>query len=486
MINRKILRQLALLSFINIIHKVKGESQCQSNLDCSKFDTDTDSHVCIRFDGQIDFVCYLSSEAYCTSDENCQGYNEALKFCYVPPWVTNKNSQKQCFTVHKAGGSCVENIHCDTGLVCSNNICVNDTGDSKDGADATVKANSDTTSDTNSTNNMGTTTTTNNSGTKNKNKNKSSNKSSNSTNTIDLEFETDENEKEKPIEIIGLPLWAFILLISVPIVFIIAILWGLSIGRKSYKEEEERKKDKMVINNNKKDLETNFKGSSENLLPQSTSDLSLKDDMLKNYIKSENRKKSRDAVPSTVSSNSTIANNLTTVTVEGNKDNLEVPKPSKPRKSNASANSDVVIPPKPKKPKSLVNSEFSDTNSHKGLLTAGQPMGVSATDSGIYSNYFGNGSTVSSSYFGQPMAPADPTMTALYYQQYMAAQAQQAAVAQQYMNQYYIDNGMGVPTMDMMQYQQMYGMGLNGAMAYPAGETVSTPTEEKKRKQSKK
>jgi hypothetical protein len=523
MLNRKLLKQLILLSSLSIINnKVKAENQCLSNLDCAKYNTDTDTHVCIRYDGQTDYACYSSSVAYCDSDATCQGINPSLKYCYVPPWITNKNSQKQCFTVHEVGGSCVEDYHCTDGFVCSDNVCVvdisgpsgaaviksnavansdtntntsantNTNTNTNSNADADADNNTDTTTskstDSNVKSTNSTSTTTEKTGTKGKtgsSKSSSSNKSSNSTSTLDLD-DYDDEKKDKPIEILGLPLWAFILLATIPVIFLIAVLWGLAIGRKSYREEEERKKGRMALKNSKKDMEINYKGAStENLLSQSTSDLSLKDDMLKNYLQGD-KKKTREAVPSTVSSNSTIGNNLTAVTVESKSKtspHLEVPKTRKPRKSNASStsNSDINIPPKPKKPKSIVNSDFSDTNSYKGLLAAGQPMGMSAAESGIYSSYFGGGaSTVSSSYFQQPMGvpQPDPAMTALYYQQYMAAQAQQAAAAQQYMAQYYIDRGMGMPTVDMMQYQQMYGMG----MAYPGTEASASASETKKTK----
>ncbi|OUM59480.1 hypothetical protein PIROE2DRAFT_63744 [Piromyces sp. E2] len=513
MFNKKFIKQLILLSTLSIINKTKADHLCLSNSDCAKFNTDIDTFVCIRFDGQADYSCYPSSEAYCHSDVSCQEYHSSLKYCYVPPWSTN--SQKQCFSVHDIGGACVENHHCADGLTCQDNICGPDL-DSITGGSAIVKTNADieagkadtgtnlnassninTNTNTNSNSNTDGNTDTNTSTDKvvDSSTNSTSNantaktkakttktKGSNYTSTIDLD--DDENDKKKkPIEILGLPLWLFILLITVPIIFFIAILWGLAIGRKSYREEEERKKAKMALKNSKKDLDINYNGSSENLLPQSTSDLSLKEDMLKNYIQSEGRKKSHDAVASNASSNSTIGNNLTAVTVEGKgktSPHLEVPKSRKPRKSSATSNSEYNIPPKPKKPKSIVSSEFSDSNSHKGLLSAGQPMGISAAESGVYSNYFGSsgaGSAISASYFSQPMQ-ADPAMTALYYQQYMAAQAQQAAAAQQYMTQYYMENNMAMPTVDMMQYQQMYGMG----MAYPGTEAAASGTAEKKHK----
>ncbi|ORX51788.1 hypothetical protein BCR36DRAFT_582825, partial [Piromyces finnis] len=461
MFNKKLIKQIILLSTLNIIQYTKAESQCSSNLDCAKYNTEVDTHVCIRFNGQTDYVCYLSTEAYCDSDKTCQAYNEKLKFCYVPPWITNKNSQKQCFTVHQAGATCVEDIHCEEGLVCSDNVCVKDIGNTR-----VVGSKGNSTETTTS---------------KTTSKNKASSKSTNSsTNTIGLD-DDDEEKKKGPIEIIGLPLWAFILLTAVPVIFIIAILWGLSIGRRSYREEEERKKGRLAIENNKRDLETNYKGSNESLLPKSSSEINMKDELLKNYVNAEGKKKGNEFVSSSISSNSTIGNNLTAVTVDSKGKTspfLDVPKTRKPRKSNASTNSDVNIPPKPKKPKSIVNSEYSDSNSFKGLLSSGQPMGMSAAESGIYSSYFGGagGSTVSASYFGgQPMntiPPTDPAMTALYYQQYMAAQAQQAAAAQQYMNQYYVNNGMGMASVDMMQYQQMYNMGMG--MAYPGSDVSST------------
>jgi len=142
---RNILKYILLLSSIKYIPNVKADNQCTSNLDCAKFNTEVDSHVCIRWDGQKDYVCYLEAEAYCTTDASCQGYNEALKFCYVPPWISNKNSQKQCFTIHSEGGTCLEDSHCNEGLICSNNICTAGTGnnnaDSKVGTAGTINSN---------------------------------------------------------------------------------------------------------------------------------------------------------------------------------------------------------------------------------------------------------------------------------------------------------------------------------------------------------
>jgi len=485
MIYKNFLNYLILLSSIKYIKYAKAENQCTSNLDCAKFNTDVDSHVCIRFDGQTDFVCYLDSEAYCDTDATCQKYNPNLKFCYVPPWITNKNSQKQCFTIHKAGGSCVEDIHCEDGLVCSSNVCVTPTGNinAKPGANN----NSNTNANTNAKSSNNTT------------KANSNNNSTSNSNSLELDDDDITGKKKEPIEILGLPLWLCIVLVTVPVIFGIAVLWGLSIGRRSYREEEERKRARVALRNNKDELEMNYKGNStEKLLTQSSSDLKdVKEDMLQSYLNNSNRKNSSSNVGSTTSSNSTIGNNLTGVTVENKLHNkssqqtLEVPKQRKPRKSNASATSTSSIPPKPKKPKSIVNSEYSDTNSHKSLLNAGGALGMSAAESGIYSSYFGGGgaaSTVSSSYFGQPLAsvpPAtDPAMNTYYYQQMMAAQAQaQAAQAQTYMNTYYMDNTMGaMPTVDMMQYQQMYGMAAAGYPGYATSDAASITTTEKKHK----
>jgi len=490
MSHKNIINYILLLSSINYIHYVKADNQCTSNLDCAKLNTEVDTYVCIRWDGQKDFVCYLESEAYCDTDATCQGYNQALKFCYVPPWITNKNSQKQCFTVHSEGGTCLQDTHCSKGLVCNNNVC---------SAGGTTTTNNNNNANTeNTTNNTNGNENTNNNTTKKTNTKTSNNSNSNnnSTSTIDLDYD-DENKKDEPIEIIGLPLWGFIVVVTVPFIFLIVILWGLSIGRRSYREEEERKKNKLVLKNNKKDLDTNYKGaSSEKLLPDSTSD--YKNDMMKSYLNGGS-----GAVTSvSSSSNSTIANNLTAVSPalnnKSSQASLEPPKLRKNKKSNSNlsvAASSNGVPSKPKKPKSIVNSEYSDTNSQKGLLTVGAGAGMSAADSGVYSSYFGGGasSTVSSSYFGQGI-PADP-MNAYYYQQMMAAQQLQAQQlqAQTLMNQYYMNdpNMAAMPTVDMMQYQQLYGAGMmNGAMMnnqmlYQAGAGTTETTAPKKTKHKK-
>jgi len=307
---KNILKYILFLSSIEYIQYVNAVNQCTSNLDCAKYNTEVDTHVCIRWDGQKDFVCYLEAEAYCDTDATCQGINEALKYCYVPPWITNKNSQKQCFTVHTEGGTCVEDIHCSKGLVCTNNLCSAGGVGTADKTNANTNANG---SKVGTANTNGNVKTNNNNKTGNTKVSNDSNKNSNSTSSLDLEYE-DEEKKEKPIEIIGLPLWAFIGIVTLPVIFLIVILWGLSIGRRSYREEEERKKNKMVLNNNKKDLDANKKttttttSSSDKLLADNSSD--YKGDMLKSYLNGNS-----GAVTSiSSSSNSTIANNLSALT----------------------------------------------------------------------------------------------------------------------------------------------------------------------------
>ncbi|KAL6631161.1 hypothetical protein U3516DRAFT_888248 [Neocallimastix sp. 'constans'] len=468
--SRNILKYILLLSSIKYIDNIRAENQCTSNLECAKLNTGVDSHVCIRWDGQKDYVCYLEAEAYCDKDATCQGFSKALKFCYVPPWITNKNSQKQCFSVHSEGGTCVEDKHCNKGLVCLNNICTGSTN---------ANANSNKMDNTNTKGNANTKT-----DNKNNNTNKNSNKNTNSTSSITFDYNDEEEEvkKDEPIEIIGLPLWGFITIVTIPVIFIIAIVWCLSIGRRSYREEEEKKRNKMVLKNNKKDLETNYKGaSSEKHLAESTSSSDYKGEMLKSYVNGDG---SGAVTTISSSSNSTIANNITVVPGFSNlinkssQSSLDVPKFHKKKKSNSNLAATVTTAAenttttttktkastKPKKLKSTVGSEYSDSNSHRALLA----NGMSATDSGVYSNYFsGAGSTVSSSYFGQPMAASD-AMNAYYYQQMIAAQQLQAQQlqSQALMNQYYMENAAAaMPTVEMMQYQQLYGAGMmNGAM----------------------
>ncbi|ORX88089.1 hypothetical protein BCR32DRAFT_324112 [Anaeromyces robustus] len=489
-----ILNYILLLS-LKYINNVKAENQCTSNLDCAKFNTETDTHVCIRWDGQTDFVCYLSTEAYCDTDATCQSYDESLKFCYVPPWISNKNSQKQCFTVHQENGTCLEDSHCAKGLVCNNNICVSGTSNNKTGV---TGAAGDTTENVDTNKN-----TTNNKTPVENSKNKTnstdtskSNNSNSKTTYLDID---EEEKKDEPIEIIGLPLWAFIAIVTVPIIFGIVILWGLSIGRKSYADEEEKKRNRIVIKNNEKDLEMNYKSSSsEKLLPQSSSDLSIKEDMMKSYLNTSSK---GVGISSSDSSNSTVTNNNLSASgglVERNlntkssQSTIEAKKLRKNKKSNPNLAASAGVPAKPKKPKSVVNSEFSDTNSTKGLLNS---VNLSAADSGVYSSYFGGGgaaSTVSSSYFNQPLTvPTDP-MNNYYYQQMLAAQQQQQLQAQTLMNQYYIDGAMGMPTVDMMQYQQqLYGnMAMNNQMLYSQGtdlnSTAAATTGGKKKHKQKK
>lgn len=500
--SRNILKYILLLSSIEYISNVRADNQCTSNLDCAKFNTEVDSHVCIRWDGQKDYVCYLEAEAYCTTDASCQGFNEALKFCYVPPWITNKNSQKQCFTIHSEGGTCLEDSHCNEGLICSNNVCTASTGENNSNNANGKVGTAGTAGNANSNdkiNNKNTNSTTN----ANSNK-KPSNKNTNSTSTLDLDYD-DEEKKDEPIEIIGLPLWGFITVCTVPVVFLVVILWGLSIGRKSYREEEERKRNKMVLKNNEKELDTKYNGvSSERLIPDSTSD--YKGDMLKSYLNTGDGNGSGAITSISSSSNSTIANNLNllgtagtaTTPVLNNKSSqatLETQKLRKNKKSNTNLAGAAV---KPKKPKSIVNSEYSDTNSHQGLLAAGTGFGMSAADSGIYSNYFGGGgasSTVSSNYFGQAV-PTDP-MNAIYYQQMLAAQQLQAQQLQNQalMNQYYMGNAGvmgGMPSVDMMQYQQLYGQAMmnggivNNQMLYAGSDVGSSSDAAPKKTKHKK
>jgi len=336
---KHILNYIILLLSFKYIYNVKAENQCTSNLDCAKFNTEVDTHVCIRWDGQTDFVCYLSTEAYCDTDETCQSYDASLKFCYVPPWISNKNSQKQCFTVHKENGTCLEDIHCAKGLVCTNNVCMSGSANSKVGdADSSTNSTSKTPIE------------------KSDSKNKTdSSDSSGKTSSTYLDIDEEEKKKE-PIEIIGLPLWAFITIIAVPIIFAIIILWGLSIGRKSYADEEEKKRTRLVIKNNEKDLDMNYKGSStEKLLPKSSSDLSLKEDMMKSYLNTSKN----IGVSSSTSSNSTVTNNnlSTTAAIERNlnpkssQSTIETQKLRKNKKSNTNLAASAGVPSKPKKTK---------------------------------------------------------------------------------------------------------------------------------------
>jgi len=506
--NKNFIKYLILLSSIEFISYIKAESQCTTNADCVKYNVGGDNHVCIRFDGHNDYVCYLDSEAYCDSDAACQKLNKDFKFCYTPPWLSN-SAQKQCFTLHGTGGTCLENSHCAEGLSCSNHVCttadINAEGvknpvsivDSKteaktDSDDKNSKSNDD-----DKKNDKDETTSKTDSKSTKQSQDDSMYIATNSTSSVDLDYTDYDSNKKKPIEIIGLPLWAFILLITIPIVFLIALLWGLAVGRRSYREEEERKKGIMALKNNKKDMDINYHGgSTENLLPKSSSDLNIKDDMLKSYVTSNETKETKSrALASNASSNSTIGNNLTAITVDNqlksksSQQTLEIPINRKPRKSNASTTTThSTNAKKQKKPKSVGSSEYSDSNSHKGLLAASGPMGISAAESGVYSNYFGgsNPSTVVPGYFGQNPIPTDPAINAFYYQQFMAAQAaqmqaaqiqaaqMQAAQAQTFMNPYLIDQGLvGMPTVEMMQqYQQMYGMGMG--MGLPPIPTVDT------------
>jgi len=504
--NKNLIKYLILLSSIEFISYVKAENQCKTDTDCAKYNTDGNTHVCIRLDGHNDYGCYLDSNAYCDSDIACQKFNPAFKFCYTPPWISNA-THKQCFKLHEAGGTCLENNHCAEGLSCSNHECVADinveavknpalivdvkgqnTGDTTNKSDSTNTSDATNTDDTKQTTNDTEDNATNQKPVSKLIPGKDSDKSKlNDTDSsyVDLD-DDDEDDKKKPIEILGIPLWAFLLLTTVPIIFLIAVLWGLAIGRRSYREEEERKKGAMAIKNNKKDLEINYNGSSsENLLPKSTSDI-VKEDTFKTYVTGS--EKSR-GLTSNASSNSTISNNLTAITVENHlnskssQQTLEVPKTRKPKKSNAGATS-PHMPQKPKKPKSTVSSEYSDSNSHKGLLSAGGPMGTSASESGAYPSYFGGAgsSTVTPGYFAQNPIPPDPAMNAFYYQQYMAAQAAQiqAAQAQPYMNPYLIDQGLvngGMPPMDMMQYQHMYGVGMGMPMSTVPPDGVTSDIE---------
>jgi len=515
--NKNLIKYLILLSSIEFISYVKAENQCKTDTDCAKYNTDGNTHVCIRLDGHNDYGCYLDSDAYCDSDAACQKYNSSFKFCYTPPWISNA-TQKQCFKLHETGGTCLEDTHCAEGLSCTNHVCIADinaeavknpaliidvkgansdeTNFNKDGTNPTTD---DTDPYTEDIENDVTNDKTKSASKIDPSKNSDTSSLNRDTDSSYIDLDEDDENKKKPIEILGLPLWAFVLLTTVPIIFIIAVLWGLAIGRRSYREEEERKKGAMALKNSKKDLEINYNGaSSENLLPKSQSDLK-KEDTFKTYVTGS--EKSR-GLTSNASSNSTISNNLTAITIENQLNNkssqqtLEVPKTRKPKKSNAGATS-PNMPQKPKKPKSTVSSEYSDSNSHRGLLSAGGPMGTSASESGAYPNYFGSAasSTVTPGYFAQNPIPPDPAMNAYYYQQYMAAQAAQiqAAQAQPYMNPYLIDQGLmngGMPPMDMLQYQHMYGVGMGMPMSSipPDGSTSDiekSPVTHKKHKHKK-
>jgi len=79
-----ILKYILLLSSIEYISNVRADNQCTSNLDCAKFNTEVDSHVCIRWDGQKDYVCYLEAEAYCTTDASCKVLMKLLNFVMFP------------------------------------------------------------------------------------------------------------------------------------------------------------------------------------------------------------------------------------------------------------------------------------------------------------------------------------------------------------------------------------------------------------------
>lgn len=479
------------------LHKfiVTADDQCTTNADCSKFNKGNDVHVCIRWDGGSSYVCYLQTEAYCSSDEACVNQGKEIKtdlqFCYVPPWVTSSNASSQCFTAHDVGGVCLNDNHCSGDLVCVDNVCT------KGGTGTSSKLPVNTTTK------------------------KIPLVTSSGNSTIDLEDYNWEEEQNRPIEIIGLPLWGFILTLTIPVILIIAICWGLSVGRRSYIQEEENKKAKVALRKQKEEMTANK--SASNLNSKTSSQINVKvangstDELLKNFIAATN--------PSVIgatstSSNSTLTNNtggvtgLTPAHLANSTSNLgnissggsstTSPNQARAKKSTASATVKAAtgatkkVVAKPKKPKmnggaSKASSEYSESNSHRGLLSGGQTTATSSNyggylnpgvaESGVYSNYFASNptaaaaaaSTISAGYFGSnpvppmtnPAAPgADPVMTNYYYQQMLMAQAQlQAYQTQAQYGAAAASMGMPMDMNAMMAYQQQYGAYGNGQLS---------------------
>jgi len=82
---------------------------------------------CIRFnsDKEDEYTCIQNEFAFCESAEECKArLGETYEFCYVPPWNTNQNGKKQCFTVQSNGSPCLTHAHCGNDLQCIDNVCI--------------------------------------------------------------------------------------------------------------------------------------------------------------------------------------------------------------------------------------------------------------------------------------------------------------------------------------------------------------------------
>jgi hypothetical protein len=193
-----------------------GSNQsCQPNTDsCGKDES------CIRFDSdpKDHFTCHETKVAFCENEDYCKKVlGENFKFCYFPPWASNINQKKQCFTEHGIGSSCISDIHCANTLSCVDNICVSDTKtDSGFDFDGNVSSSGG-----------------------------GSGGGSNNNNGANI---------------LGINKWVFISMIALPLLIILFCIWCWIVGRRSSKNMENEKKlkyeneiKKLTLSNNGND-----------------------------------------------------------------------------------------------------------------------------------------------------------------------------------------------------------------------------------------